>query len=117
MPKKDPAKARDDARVMALQEQIEASTQKAVWAFRFVWDQQTESEKLSGRDLGIRDHRGFQPHTTEQMNDLYEDLEDQGWKLTPAQCDRLRAVMPSYARQILRITGKIRDPYAKKEAS
>lgn len=111
MPKRDPEKARDDARVKRLQDQIAGSTQKALWAFEFVWDQQTDTEKFTGVDTGVRDHKGFQPHMTEDLNNLHDDIRDQGGLLTPAQCDRLRTVMPSYARQILRLTGKIRNPY------
>lgn len=115
MPKKDPIKARDDARIKKLQDDIAGSTQKALWAFRYVWDQQTDLEKFTGTDSGVRDHKGFQPHRTEAMNDLYDDIREQGGLLTAAQCDRLRTVMPSYAKQILRLEGKIRDPYAQEE--
>lgn len=115
LPKRDPVKARDDARVAALQDQIKDSTQKALWAFQFVWDQQTETEKFTGEDSGVRDHKGFQPHRTAEMNRLYDQLQEQGWMLTPAQCDQLRKAMQSYARQILRLTGRIRNPYEQEE--
>lgn len=115
MPKKDPINARDEARIDKAKADIAGSTQKALWAFRFVWNQQTDTEKFTGVDSGVRDHKGFQPHTTESMNDLYETLKEQNWLLSAAQCDRLRTVMPSYAKQILRLTGRIRNPYAEEE--
>lgn len=117
MPKKDPVKARDDARVEAFKAQIADSTQKAVWVLQFIYDQQTEAEKFAGRDIGVRDHKGFTPVEADSMNDLYEQLEEQGWRLTPAQCDRLRKAMQKYARQVLRLNGKIRDTNQERRAS
>lgn len=95
---------KDDPRVLALQAKIDDSTQKALWAFRFIYEQQTDAEKFTGEDLGIRDNKGFQPHATARMNELYERLEARNWLLTAAEADQLRAVMQRYAHQIVRLT-------------
>lgn len=75
------------------------------WAIRGLlrlYEEQTPAEQFVGRDVGVRNGRGFSPIDAAFLSAAAEDLLDRG-RISRSKLDAVKRRVPTYARQLLRI--------------
>ena len=89
------------AEVALIRQKIREEPGFALHVFRTIWDRQSAREKYTRQHQG-HDGRGFRDYETQELCELHDQLEDQGWMFNATQIQKLQSRTVPYGAQFWR---------------